>query len=134
MSVDIWLGADELTNDMVTDFKHLNWFKQFIDDYIDHKFIIDINDPLFYTITHHMPLDVKRYSNGLGYFELSHKQGNELLNEFTESFVVVDFVPTSENLSKYFFEFAQKKMEKIGVKVIKVAFRETPKSEACYGV
>ena len=35
---------------MVTDFKHLNWFKQFIDDVLDHKFVLDINDPLFSTL------------------------------------------------------------------------------------
>ena len=39
---------------MVTDFKHLNWFKQFLDCYTDHKFILDINDPLFSTLLPHI--------------------------------------------------------------------------------
>ena len=46
----VYLEADELHNGMVTDFKHLNWFKQFIDDVLDHKFILDVNDPLFSTL------------------------------------------------------------------------------------
>ena len=46
----VHLESDTLVKGMVTDFKHLNWFKKFLDDTIDHKFIIDINDPLFSTL------------------------------------------------------------------------------------
>ena len=48
--VIVYLKSDTLKSGMVTDFKHLNWFKKFLDDVIDHKFIIDINDPLFATL------------------------------------------------------------------------------------
>ncbi len=130
MSVDVWLGADGLDGNMVTDFKHLNWMKQFIDDYLDHKFIIDINDPLFFQITNHMPLEVARHENGLGYIPLV--VDDPVGNELRESFVIVDFVPTSEELSRYLFDVATKKMEPLYVKVLKVVFRETPKSEAVY--
>ena len=48
--VIVYLESNELNNSMVTDFKHLNWFKAFLDDVLDHKFILDINDPLFSTL------------------------------------------------------------------------------------
>lgn len=40
------LSSDHLTNGMVTDFKHLNVFRKFIDDTLDHKFLFDLSDPL----------------------------------------------------------------------------------------
>ena len=126
------LEAEELSNSMVFDFKNLNFVKQFVDDYFDHKFLIDINDPLFGMITNAMPLDVKRYDNGLGYLELVPNA--TMFNEFNESFVIVDFVPTSENISKYMFEYIQKQLDEYGVKVSSVTFNETPKSEAVYSV
>ena len=49
----VHMESEKLENGMVTDFKHLNWFKKFLDDAIDHKFIIDINDPLFPTLLPH---------------------------------------------------------------------------------
>ena len=42
--------------------------------------------------------------------------------------VVVDFVPTSENISSWILQIAQKKMQKLGVEVVAVEFWETPKS------
>ncbi len=41
-------GSNVAEIGMVTDFKHLGWFKNFLDDTLDHKFIMDIKDPLFY--------------------------------------------------------------------------------------
>ena len=45
--VKLFLGANNLKHGMVTDFKHTNIFKKWLDDTLDHKFIIDMNDPLF---------------------------------------------------------------------------------------
>ena len=40
-TVIVHLESEELDNQgMVTDFHHLNWFKKFLDDAIDHKFIL----------------------------------------------------------------------------------------------
>ena len=42
--VHLFLEAGELERGMVTDFKHLGWLKNFLDDNLDHKFIIDLNE------------------------------------------------------------------------------------------
>jgi len=133
MTVAISLEAEKLTDGMVTDFKHLNWFGKFIDDVIDHKFIIDKNDPLFETITGCSVSQVKKATHSdTVYGRFDYSENTDLENEFYESFVVVDFVPTSENLSLWFFRIAQAKMNKLGITVKRVTFNETPKSEAVY--
>ena len=135
MTLTVELEAEELIDGMITDFKHLNWLKDFIDTVVDHKFIIDLHDPLFKSITgkFHEDVKVQTYQGTVfGSFELDPTK--PLLNELTESFVVVDFVPTSENLSKWFFEIVQRKMDGLGVKVSSVEFKETPKSKAVYSV
>lgn len=135
MTVFVELEAETLTSNMVTDFKHLNWFKQWLDDVVDHKFIIDWQDPLFEQITHKTEKDIQwTYNDALelvyGYFELD--PSDPVKNELTESFVVVNFVPTSEELSKWFYGIVQAKMAGLGVKVSKITMMETPKSSAEY--
>ena len=44
-SVRVFLEAEELKRGFVTDFKHLGWLKDFINAYLDHKFVVDLNDP-----------------------------------------------------------------------------------------
>ena len=44
----VYLKSEELdSSQMVTDFGHLSWLKEFIDDCFDHKLIIGMEDPAF---------------------------------------------------------------------------------------
>lgn len=128
----IYLEATELQDGMVTDFKHLNWFKVFLDDVLDHKFILDINDPLLPTLLPHYKKDeFIKFEQGYMLPDLTKIKDEELcIKEMYEGYVIVDFVPTSENLSAWFLKIASKKMEKLGVKVASVEFAETPKSKS----
>lgn len=135
---------------MVTDFKHLGWFKNFLDDTLDHKFIMDLKDPLitheFSTIAlppvsggtimdylHKMPegyyvpdLDfIKKHTDSVGY----PPEIADAIFEKYEGAVFVDFVPTSENLSGWLLTVVQEKMKDLdGVRVKAVEYWETPKS------
>ena len=46
--------------------------------------------------------------------------------------VVVDFIPTAENLAKYWFKMMQPKLKEKGVKIQHVKVYETPTSSATY--
>ena len=130
----VYLEAQELTNGMVTDFKHLNWFKQFLDDTLDHKFILDINDPLFSTLLPHISRnDLIKFDEGYLLPDLNKLKDKEShIIELYEGYVIVDFVPTSENLSAWFLKIVQNKMEKLNIKVSHVEFLETPKSKSTF--
>jgi 6-pyruvoyltetrahydropterin/6-carboxytetrahydropterin synthase len=118
---------------MVTDFKHLNWFKKFLDDTLDHKFIIDINDPLYETLLPHYK-DKKnfiQFDEGYMIPDLNIIKNEPIhIQELYEGYVLVDFVPTSENLSAWLLKIVQKKMAKIGIKVSHLEYFETPKSRS----
>ena len=127
----VYLEASELKDGMVTDFKHLNWFKQFIDDVLDHKFILDINDPLFKTLLPNIDKkDLISFKEDYKTVDLTNFK-NELL-ELYESYIIVDFVPTSENISAWLLKIVQNKMDKLNIKVSKVEFLETPKSKSTF--
>ena len=129
--VIVHLESNELNNSMVTDFKHLNWFKAFLDDVLDHKFILDINDPLFFTLVPNIKKeDLIKFEEGYFSINLTNFKNEEL--ELYESYVVVDFVPTSENLSAWFLKIVQEKMNGLNIKVSKIEFLETPKSKSTF--
>lgn len=130
----VHLQSYELLNGMVTDFKHLNWFKHFLDEVIDHKFILAINDPLFEILLpnvkkEHLIKDKNEYYLIKDNF---YKNLSEPLKELYKGFIIVDFVPTSENLSSWFLKIIQKKMDKLNIKVSKIEFLETPKSKSTF--
>jgi len=129
----IHLEANELKNGMVTDFKHLNWFKKFLDNTLDHKFIIDINDPLYETLLPHYKNRDNLINHKEGYktFDLNIIKDEEIyIHEMYEGFVIVDFVPTSENLSAWLLKIVQEKMNELSIKVSHLEFLETPKSKS----
>ncbi len=129
----IHLESTKLTKGMVTDFNHLNWFKQFLDDTVDHKFIIDSSDPLFDTM---LPFYAKQTNlidmpNGFKIPNLNIiKDEPSYIYEMYEGYIIVDFVPTSENISTWFMKIVQEKMDKFDVKVSKIEFHESPKSKS----
>ena len=127
------LQSDKLKSGMVTDFKHLNWFKRFLDDTLDHKFIIDINDPLFETLLPHFK-DKKylnRFDEGFMIPDLSIVQNEpQHIKEMYQGYVIVEFVPTSENLSAWLLQIVQNKMATLDVEVSSLEFYETPKSKS----
>ena len=129
----VHMESDKLQNGMVTDFKHLNWFKKFLDDTIDHKFIIDINDPLFSTLLPHY-----KTKENLVVMDENYKIPNLTIvkdedihiKEMYEGFIIVNFVPTSENLSAWLLKIVEKKMALIDIKVSHLEYFETPKSRS----
>jgi 6-pyruvoyltetrahydropterin/6-carboxytetrahydropterin synthase len=140
------------TTGMVTDFKHLGWFKNFLDDTLDHKFIMDLKDPLFkeefpmmcsyseedgfyIDLLHMHKMDQGYYVPDLTLIkklcsDLSITQSEQdAIFEKYEGAVFVDFVPTSENLAAWLLRVCQEKMKGLeGVEVVAVEYWETPKS------
>ncbi|RXJ99250.1 6-pyruvoyl tetrahydrobiopterin synthase [Arcobacter sp. CECT 8986] len=130
----VYLESEQLNNGMVTDFKHLNWFKQFLDDALDHKFILDINDPLFDTLLPNVKKEsLIKFDEGYYLVDLTQFNDEQThMIELYEGYVIVDFVPTSENLSAWFLKIVQNKMKKLNIKVSHVEFLETPKSKSTF--
>lgn len=125
--VKIFLTAEQLDqSSMVTDFKNLNFMKEFLDNNLDHKFIIDINDPNFKIITGVWPPDFTNNFDNLGESIKDLIMNKQLLLHLN-SFVLVDFVPTSENICKYLALYAQKQLGDVA-KVSAVELWETKKS------
>jgi len=52
--------------------------------------------------------------------------------EYFEGLLIVDFVPTSENLSKWLADFADYVMAPLNVAVSQVDWWETPRSRSTY--
>jgi len=133
--IKLYLESEKLYNGMVTDFKHLNWFKEWLDSVLDHKFIIDKNDPLFFDLMSHYSKNGEFDESKFFYFEegywicnLNYVKDNKPLIEKYEGMVVVDFIPTSENISAWILKIVQKKMAKIDINATAIEFWETPKS------
>lgn len=143
------LSAEELSNDMITDFKHLNWFKKWLDDTLDHKFIIDRRDPALLTlfplvdfykniVLHTPDQNLTLIPTGNVFYRTMHMEKFTeypiYIQEIYEGLVLVEFVPTSERLCKWLFDLISIKMHNLGVIVNSVTFKETPKTSATYSI
>ncbi len=140
--IKVFLSSDELIRGMVIDFKMLGWFKNFLDDTLDHKFIMDLEDPIF---SHEFPELCKgdniqsgrlfKMTEGywipnLQYIKetIEFKGFSKEVYEKYEGAVFVDFVPTSENLAGWLLKIVQNKMKDLNVDVVAIEYWETPKS------
>lgn len=135
--VTVSLTADQLTDGMITDFRHLEWLKSFLNTYVDHQFIIDRNDPIYNNLVGDVKLievQVPGRDMVAGYTvdpdELRKFSAAE--REVLEGYFVVNFVPTSENLSQWLQRVVQEKMSNLNVTVSKIVWWESPKSRSEY--
>jgi 6-pyruvoyltetrahydropterin/6-carboxytetrahydropterin synthase len=121
---------------MVTDFRHLEWLKKWINEHIDHQFILDRNDPLYKSMLggeELVPVLIPDTDKVAGYkVDLTNHKPNTPEYEYFEGFLVVDFVPTSENLSSWMAELVEAKMSKLNVTVAQIDWWETPKSRSTF--
>ena len=135
--IQVYLQSDVLDNTgMVTDFRHLEWLKKWINNYIDHKFILDRNDPLYNKMIGDKKLKpvLVTDTHYVAGFEiiLDDILTNTPEYEYYEGFLIVDFVPTSENLSKWLCGIVDAKMKLLGVKTVQIDWWETPKSKSTW--
>ena len=153
--VKLFLGANKLKHGMVTDFKHTNIFKKWLDDTLDHKFIIDMNDPLFEDLAGDLCLSEKNKRTfddlmvtvnteynfaipdleqlmALNVWDELRDDQKQAIFEKYEGIIIVDFIPTSENICKFIYEVANKMLNELGIDVVAVEYWETPKSHCRY--
>lgn len=109
-------------HDVVLDYNELNFFKKFLDDVLDHKYIVDENDPLCPRAA-----TIDR-SEGYREFFIDSTM-LEHMNEYLESYVIVPFIPTSENLAKWLLDIAK---QTLGNVVYSITFSESNKTTATY--
>lgn len=136
-TIKVMLGADHLNDSgMVLDFKELQFMKVFVDDVLDHKFMIDVNDPNFEIIT---GCNISTLQEQFGFSEIPNftnlgynsPSDNEALQLHRDSFVLVNFIPTSENICRYIKEYAESVIGDVA-KITALELWETKKSHCRY--
>lgn len=147
--VHVFVEADNLDErSMVIDFKEMGFLKDFIDDYLDHKFIIDIRDPMFQTLVHRpfteLTGEISLPTKTVKVPGTKHVAGRVIdlssaknlsdasAYEVLEGYFIVDFVPTSEKLAHWMYNIAQSKLDGLGATVSRIDWFETPKSRSSF--
>lgn len=159
----VFLSHDSLLNGMVIDFNHLDFIKTFIDNHIDHKFLIHISDPLLLPFLnmgefeyHYLDFDVLKnipwstpvmmtreknlvepggdYLTG---FEIDSNlfglKDDDVRAELIQSLFILNFIPTAENLARWMKDLITFHFRATDIQVTRVEFKETLKSCAYYG-
>jgi 6-pyruvoyltetrahydropterin/6-carboxytetrahydropterin synthase len=125
---------------MILDFNELKVIKEFLDGFVDHRFLMDIEDPLLKSWMEKYGLkmeDLEVNSAGFVFDTKSFKDECEI--EFFNSLVILPFVPTSENLALWLFSVVEGLVHKVNkelnkkVKVVKLRWWESESSFAEVG-
>lgn len=146
---EIEAGENIKDTGMVVDFKMIGFAKDFVDDVLDHKMILDINDPLHaedsrwllnddeeldLETCHKMPEgywipDMTKIVKSMEQFGDIDSIKNKAILEKYEGTVLVDFLPTSENLANWLFGIIETRIKDINnVQVHAIELWETKKS------
>lgn len=147
--LEVFLTQNLQSDGMVLDFTYFNYLNDFIQKYIDHKFMLSIHDPLFESITgislekskllsvsmcrdNESNICVSKEKSNTTLFYIFDNTYDENKNEHRESFILVDFVPTAENLGLFFKQVitSLKEIGKIpeSIQVEKIRLYETMKA------
>lgn len=133
-SVDLVLTAPSLTRGMIIDFNELKPIKQFIDEVVDHKTLIDINDPL---LKYYLKLLNCTFEDLIchgTYYKVGTRSLPQELEEFAQSLVIIPTVPTSEHLSNWLAIIVIRQLEQWsverGVQLVSLKWWESETSYA----
>ena len=138
--ITVFMNAEKLDErGFVIDFKELTFMKRFIDDNIDHRFIVSIMDPNFSKLVGSNFEDLK--SSGrltpmylLGDESLMGYMIADPVDADESSFFIVDFNPTSEELARWIFQGVESLIKDAPFECVteKVTWSETPKTQATF--
>ena len=82
---------------------------------------------------HLLPICIPNTEHLMGHvIDSRYLEGPE--QEFYEGFFLVDFLPTSENLCEWIADGVRIKMHRLGIRLNRVEWNETPKSRSSYFV
>ena len=98
--IDLKLTALEMVRGMVVDFNELKPFKRWIDETLDHRFLMDIEDPLLDHWLGMLNLNLDDFKCFGDYWKVDTvvTWWDDALREMAQSLVLIDGVPTSERL------------------------------------
>lgn len=130
----VYLKSDKLdSTQMVTDFGHLRWFKNFLDECFDHKLILGKDDPAFGIMFEKLgiivgnklivPFGKAKLTGVNGEFRLESFEIKEIVLEELERFVFFTFNGYSSAQNTPISGFYQRLIDGIAV------FRASPTSE-----
>jgi len=125
--------------DFVIDFKELGFVKRFLDDNIDHRFIVSTKDPEFERLVGISVDGIENHVRPVYLLDGEVLMGYRIIiggvDEHLDSFFVVDFNPTSEKLAEWLYCGIHDLITRspFGCHVDYVEWSETPKTSAVYG-
>lgn len=144
--VQIFLTATRLNpQGMVTDFRHLEWAKLWVNKYVDHKFLVHREDPALTSIVPLLSQWVRlnvtpggdtdspsKLTAGYLVVKDTDAPEPEYVDELRDGILILDFVPTSENLARWMFQLVRHYMSPLDVQITQVDWWETPRSRSSY--
>ncbi len=134
--IDVVLGADHTDpSGMVTDFGNLAVLKRFVNTYLDHRCLLDLADPMLQRLVGDRAredLCVGDDPTPVGWvLDLDGLEDTPDC-DYLASYVIVDFLTTSENLAAWVFRIAERIVARTGARIERVEWWETPTSRAIY--